>query len=79
MYLDLYCYDTGFMIKGTSYHYNAGIEKTLCEVKIPNTTKNTKDILSFIAENHFLYPWAKVALTEAHANDQLIAFIEEHI
>lgn len=79
MYLDLYYCETGFVIKGTSYHYNAGAERILCEVIIPDTVLNTKDILGFITDNHFLYPWAKITPTEVNSNGQLISFIEEHI
>lgn len=43
MYLDLYQYQGTFVIKGTSYHDNAGAENTLCEVVIPNTIKRTED------------------------------------
>lgn len=79
MYLDLYYCETGFVIKGTSYHYNAGMEKILCEVKIPGAIKNTEDVLNFIADNHSFYPWAMITLAEMQSNSQLIAFIEEHI
>ena len=78
IYLDLYKLNTGFVIKGSSYHYNAGAEKLLCEVKIPAAIKETKDVLHFIAENHSSYPWAKIILEELKSNKGLIAFIEEN-
>ena len=78
MYLDLYNCETGFVIKGISYHYNAGAEKKLCEVEIPGTVKSTEDVLNFIAKNNSLYPWARITLNEIKTNDQLIAFIAEH-
>ncbi len=78
IYLDLYKLNTGFVIKGSSYHYNAGAEKLLCEVKIPAAIKETKDVLHFIAENHSSNPWAKIILEELKSNKGLIAFIEEN-
>ena len=78
IYLDLYKLNTGFVIKGSSYHYNAGAEKLLCEVKIPAAIKETKDVLHFIAENHSSYPRAKIILEELKSNKGLIAFIEEN-
>ena len=79
MYLDLYKCESGFVIKGSSYHYNAGAENVLCEVRIPTAIRGAKDILRFIADNHLSYPWAKITLNELHTNDQLITFIEENI
>ena len=78
MYLDLYKCNTGLVIKGTSYHYNAGAEKLLCEVKIPAAIQETEEVLHFIAETHSSYPWAKITLEELKSNKDLIAFIKEN-
>lgn len=78
MYLDLYKFETGFVIKGTSYHYNAGAEKLLCKVKIPATIKDTQNILLFIANNNSSYPWAKIIPEEINSSRNLIAFIEDN-
>ena len=47
MYLDLYKIESEFVLKGTSFHYNAGAEKVLCEIWVPNSLRNAKDILKF--------------------------------
>ena len=78
MYLDLYNIETGFVIKGTSYHYNAGAEKMLCEVQVPGKMKTTNDILNYIIENQTLYPWAKITPEDIRANKPLIDFIKEN-
>ena len=77
MYLDLYKFNTGFAIKGTSYHYNAGAEKMLCELEIP-PIKETEEVLRFIAENHSSYPWIKINLEELKSNKDLIVFVEKN-
>ena len=78
IYLDLYKLNTGFVIKGSSYHYNAGAEKLLCEVIIPAAIQKTEEVLHFIAETHSSYPWAKITLEELKSNKDLIAFIKEN-
>ena len=78
MYLDLYKIETGFVIKGTSYHYNADAEKTLCEVQVPGKMKTTNDILKYIIENQTLYPWVKIIPEDIRANKPLIDFIKEN-
>ena len=79
MYLDLYKFEYGFVIKGTSYHYNAGAEKLLCEISIPTAFITTKGILQFIADNHSKYSWAKFSPDELEENKDLVAFINANI
>ena len=79
MYLDLYKCESGFVLKGTAYHYNAGAEKVLCEINIPGTAKGTNHILNFIADHCALYPWAKITLDEIKSNKPLIAFLKANI
>ena len=76
MYLDLYKIESEFVLKGTSFHYNAGAEKVLCEILVSNSLRNAKDILKFIADNHSYYSWAKISLKELEENKDLVAFIE---
>lgn len=42
-------------IKETSYRYNAGAEKLLCEISIPTAFNTTKGILQFIADNYSMH------------------------
>ena len=79
MYLDLYKIESEFVLKGTSFHYNAGAEKVLCEILVSNSLRNAKDILKFIADNHSYYSWAKISLKELKENKDLVAFIEDNI
>lgn len=78
-YLDLYKSGAGFLIKGTSYHYNAGAEKVLCETHIPSTINNTQDIFGFIIDHHSLYSWANISMDDIMSNNNLLAFIADNI
>lgn len=78
-YLDLYKDNTGFVIQGTSWHYNAAVEKALCEIRIPTALRAAEEILTFIADHSNDYLWADVTPDALRANQRLSTFIQANI
>lgn len=77
LYLDLYKTTYGFMLKTTSYHYNAGQAKVLNEQDIPGNLKTVDKIIKFIADaGSYRF---RTNYQELMREERLIDFINENL
>lgn len=59
MYLDLYKCNTGLAIKGTSYHYNAGVEKIAVRSENSGCYQGDGGSFTFYSRNPFIVSMGK--------------------